>query len=217
MELLELHWIYAIGFAGQSLFGARMIVQWLSSEKEGKVVSPTLYWQISLIASSIILSYGILRADGIIILGQFLSYYIYIRNLQLKNSWLNINVLARAGLLMLPIIILTVFITSSPKVLESISAQTDFQQPIVVFGAIGQLILNFRFIYQWYYSEKKKLSILPLGFWVISLMASILILIYGFVRKDPVLLVSQSLGCVAYVRNIILYTRKSSVPKMHDA
>jgi lipid-A-disaccharide synthase-like uncharacterized protein len=206
-----MHWIYAIGFAGQSLFGARMIVQWISSEKEGKVVSPTLYWQISLMASSIILVYGILRADGIIILGQFLSYYIYIRNLQLKNSWVSINAFARVVLLMLPIIILTAFLGTSTQVLDLITSQTDLKQPVVVFGAIGQLILNFRFLYQWYYSEKKKLSILPLGFWIISISASILILAYGFIRKDPVLLVSQSLGCVAYARNIILYARKSSI------
>jgi lipid-A-disaccharide synthase-like uncharacterized protein len=77
----------------------------------------------------------------------------------------------------------------------------------MVLGAVGQLTLNLRFVYQWYYSEKRKISILPLGFWILSLMASAMILVYGTYKRDPVLLVSQSLGIVAYTRNILIYVR----------
>jgi lipid-A-disaccharide synthase-like uncharacterized protein len=77
--------------------------------------------------------------------------------------------------------------------------------PIFIVGDVGQLMLNLRFIYQWYYSEQRKVSILPLGFWVISLTASVFVLIYGLYRRDPVLIVSQGLGMVAYVRNIYFY------------
>jgi lipid-A-disaccharide synthase-like uncharacterized protein len=53
-------------------------------------VSPALYWQVSLAGSFIVLVYGVLRKDPVIILGQILSYYIYIRNLQLKQRWTSI-------------------------------------------------------------------------------------------------------------------------------
>ena len=83
----------------------------------------------------------------------------------------------------------------------------DFFHPVLLLGAIGQLMLNFRFIYQWYYSERHHTSILPLGFWIISFMASILILVYASYRVDPVLLVAQGMGIFVYVRNIFIQVK----------
>lgn len=212
MELLKNYWIYVLGFIGQSLFGARLIVQWFHSEKEGKVVSPTLYWKLSLIAATIILIYGILRKDVIIIAGQVLSYYIYIRNLQLKNSWQKLGWFVQTVLLGLPVAVLFFLFFGSYETFERIFFKSDLTHPLLIIGAIGQMMLNFRFIYQWYYSEKRGISVLPLGFWIISLFASLMILIYAFYKKDPVLLVSQGMGIFAYVRNLLLYkrTEKSS-------
>src|SRR5690554_847913 len=98
------YWLYALGFFAQGLFGARLLVQLFHSERQGKVVSPTIFWQLSLIASFLFLIYGFLRQDFVIILGQTLSYFIYIRNLQLKNQWLKIPVLFRGLLMTLPFI-----------------------------------------------------------------------------------------------------------------
>ena len=196
-----------MGFIGQSLFGARLLVQWFYSEKQGKVVSPTLYWQLSLVGSFIILLYGILRMDVIIILGQILSYYIYIRNLQLKNNWQSIHKFIRIVLSILPVTVLCVLLISDPKTFVKIFAGSNLLHPLSMLGAVGQLTLNLRFVYQWFYSERKKMSVLPLGFWVLSLVACVMILIYGFYKKDPVLLVSQSLGLIAYTRNILIYAR----------
>ncbi|HEY5826223.1 MAG TPA: lipid-A-disaccharide synthase N-terminal domain-containing protein, partial [Cyclobacteriaceae bacterium] len=58
-----------------------------------------------------------------------------------------------------------------------------------------------------YYSEKAKESLLPLGFWVISLVASVMVVSYAYIKHDPVLLVSQGLGMMAYSRNIYLSAR----------
>lgn len=207
MDFIVRYWIYGVGFFGQSLFGARLIVQWFYSEKQGKVVSPTLYWQLSLIASFIILLYGILRLDVIIVLGQILSYYIYIRNLQLKNNWQSIPKLFRIVLSILPLSVLFGLLFSDPQTFRRIFTGSDFFHPLTLLGAVGQLTLNLRFVYQWIYSERKKISVLPLGFWILSLMASLMILVYGSYRRDPVLLVSQSLGLVAYTRNILIYAR----------
>jgi lipid-A-disaccharide synthase-like uncharacterized protein len=49
---------------------------------------------------------------------------------------------------------------------------------------------------------------LPLGFWVISAVASIFVVMYSIYKSEPVLLVAQSLGLIVYGRNIILYFRK---------
>jgi lipid-A-disaccharide synthase-like uncharacterized protein len=208
METTTSYWLYALGFFAQSLFGARLIVQLFHTERAGKVMSPTLFWQLSLIASFLFLIYGILRNDVVIIVGQTLSYYIYVRNLQLKNYWNDIHVIPRWILAVLPIVTLTcIFLLNTGKIQRLVYAN-DFTHPILVMGAIGQLMLNVRFIYQWYYSEKYKTSILPLGFWIISTIASVMILVYASYRIDPVLLVAQGMGIFVYVRNIIVHFKE---------
>ena len=71
-------------------------------------------------------------------------------------------------------------------------------------GIISQVVFTLRFVYQWLYSEYKKISSLPIGFWLLSLVGSILILIYAINRKDPVLFIGHLLGSIIYIRNLIL-------------
>jgi len=205
MNFLQDYWMYGLGFFAQSLFGARLIVQWFHSERQGKVVSPTVFWQLSLVASFLFLVYGVLRDDIVIIFGQALSYFIYIRNLQLKNEWTNINAVLRILLLCLPAFALGWILLGPNHNWNAIFSQTDFSHPILILGAIGQLMLNFRFIYQWYYSEKNNASILPLGFWIISVFGSVFILVYAVYKIDPVLLAAQGMGILVYMRNVLIY------------
>jgi lipid-A-disaccharide synthase-like uncharacterized protein len=199
--------IYALGFFAQSLFGSRLIVQWIQSEKKGKVVSPTVFWVLSLMASFLFLIYGVLRNDPVILIGQTLSYYIYIRNLQLKGFWKKIPPVFQILIFPLPALLITWIVLFAPESFEAIINKSDFTDIMIVIGTIGQLLLNLRYLYQWYYSEKAKESLLPLGFWVISLAASILVVAYASTRLDPVLLVSQGFGMMAYSRNIYLSLR----------
>lgn len=212
MEFFQKYWIFGLGFFAQSLFGTRLIVQWFHSEKQGKVVSPTIFWQISLVASFLFLIYGVLRNDFVIIMGQTLSYFIYVRNLQLKNKWKKIPVALRIILLSLPAGTIGWIIFGKDRNSQTIFSTVNLLHPLLILGAIGQLLLNFRFVYQWYYSEKNKTSILPLGFWIISACASIMILIYASYRIDPVLLVAQGMGIFVYIRNIIIHYKAVVAP-----
>jgi len=194
--------IYGLGFFAQSLFGARTIIQWIKSERAGNVVSPTLFWIFSLCGSFLFLIYGLLRSDFVILFGQTISFYIYIRNLQLKNFWVRIPISMRALILPLPVILFTTAFIISPTILNRVLDKADFSDWFILIGSAGQLLLNFRYLYQWYHSEKVQMSILPLGFWIISAVASIMVVVYGIYRHDPVLLVAQGLGLFAYLRNI---------------
>jgi lipid-A-disaccharide synthase-like uncharacterized protein len=78
----------------------------------------------------------------------------------------------------------------------------------MAWGIIGQGVFTFRFIYQWLYSEKRQQSILPIGFWIISIIGSSMVLSYAIFRKDPVLFVGQIFGAVVYSRNILLGLRQ---------
>lgn len=125
MEFVQKYWIYGLGFFAQSLFGIRLITQWFHSEKQGKVVSPTIFWQISLVASFLFLVYGVLRDDIVIIFGQMLSYFIYVRNLQLKDDWKKTNITLRIFLLALPGMALGWMAFGSAHSLQKIFAQND--------------------------------------------------------------------------------------------
>ena len=80
---------------------------------------------------------------------------------------------------------------------------------LIIFGSAGQIIFTLRFVYQWLYSVKRGESVLPAGFWIISLSGSIIIMAYALVRHDPVLILGQIFGLVAYTRNLVIGHRSN--------
>ena len=201
------YFIYTIGLIAQILFSIRLLVQWISSEKEKKVVAPTLFWNISLIASLLLFIYGYLRNDFAIMLGQFITYYIYIRNLQLQHQWKKILKRIRIFFIYFPIIILLITFLQGAYNSSQLFNKDYISSWLLVFGIVSQLVFTFRFIYQWIFSEIIKTSELPAGFWIISLLGAILILIYAIFRKDPILCIGQIFGLVVYIRNLMILKR----------
>jgi len=203
--------IYALGFIAAFLFFFRSFLQWYKSEKESKVESPAIYWQLSLIGSILLLIYGVLRNDFAIVFGQFLVYFIYIRNLQLQFVWQKMKISSRFFIIAMPIACFVWISTSKSYNLQSIINNEDVSSLLLIWGTIGQVIFTFRFFYQWISSEAHKKSILPLGFWIISIMGSLMILIYAIFRRDPVLFTAHILSFIMYVRNIFIFTGKKSI------
>lgn len=72
-----------LGLLGQVLFFSRFLVQWLASEKTGKSVVPVSFWYLSIGGGGLLLFYAIWRKDPVIILGQLVGLFVYIRNLML--------------------------------------------------------------------------------------------------------------------------------------
>ncbi|NAS29793.1 lauroyl acyltransferase [Flavobacteriaceae bacterium R38] len=196
--------IYAIGFLAQILFSGRMIVQWILSEKNKKVIAPRLFWQLSLLASFLLFVYGWLRDDFAIMLGQTLTYFIYIRNLQLQGEWGKLPRLFRIFLWVFPVLIVIYGYNNNEYDINDFFKNEAIPIWLILLGSIAQVIFTFRFVYQWVYSEKKKASNLPLGFWLLSIIGSSLILTYAIIRKDPVLLVGHVLGLIVYIRNLFI-------------
>jgi lipid-A-disaccharide synthase-like uncharacterized protein len=79
---------------------------------------------------------------------------------------------------------------------------------IVVFGIVAQFLFAARFIIQWIASERAGRSIVPLAFWFFSLGGGILTLIYGLIRREPVIILGQVLSLLIYVRNLMLIARE---------
>ncbi|BAX80098.1 lipid-A-disaccharide synthase N-terminal domain-containing protein [Labilibaculum antarcticum] len=202
-------YIYTIGFIAQALFSARLIVQWIKSEKAGKTLSPVLFWQLSILASWMLFIYGLLREDFAIIMGQVIAYSIYIRNLHIQNNWKTLPILTRLIAVVTPIVVLLFMLKNWEFHYQQLFKNEDIPALLLIWGVAGQIIFTFRFVYQWIYSERKGESILPLGFWVISIIGSIMILSYAVYRKDPVLFFGQGFGMLVYSRNIVLIRKQS--------
>ncbi len=196
--------IYSIGFLAQILFSSRLIVQWVTSEKQRRVATPVLFWSLSLVASFLLFIYGYLRDDFAIMLGQTLTYFIYIRNLQLQGQWKKIPKLVRIFLFVFPLLIGLYYFNNNVIDVDNLFRNEAIPLWLLLLGIISQVVFTFRFVYQWLYSEKKKESTLPFGFWMLSLIGSLLILTYAIIRKDPVLFVGHILGATIYIRNLML-------------
>lgn len=196
--------IYAIGFIAQLFFSSRLIIQWITSEKQKRVITPTLFWTLSLMASVLLFVYGYLRYDFAIMLGQSLTYYIYIRNLQLQRQWRKFPKILRWFLIIFPLLIVIYYFNNNKIDVNLLFKNEAIPFWLLGLGIISQVIFTLRFIYQWLYSEMRKSSTLPFGFWLLSLVGSLLILCYAIIRIDYVLILGHGLGSIIYVRNIYL-------------
>ncbi len=196
--------IYSIGFFAQILFSGRLLVQWTLSERAKKVITPSLFWQMSLIASFLLFVYGYLRDDFAIMLGQALTYFIYIRNLQLQGEWQKSPKVVRGFLFIFPLLLIIYYYNNNTFDLDNLLRNEAIPYWLLVWGIVAQVVFTLRFIYQWIYSEKNKESILPFGFWMLSLIGSGMILFYAILRKDPVLFIGHIFGSMVYIRNLIL-------------
>lgn len=198
----------AIGALAQILFSSRLIIQWFLSEKNKKVVTPSLFWKLSLLASFLLFVYGYLRQDFAIMLGQGLTYFIYIRNLQLQGEWQKSPKLFQLFLLIFPVLIVVYYYNNGEYDINKLFYNEDIPLWLLLLGSVAQVIFTLRFVYQWLYSEKQKSSTLPFGFWLLSLIGSLLILTYAIIRNDVILFAGHMMGSIIYTRNIIILKKE---------
>lgn len=201
---------YGVGLIAQLLFSSRIILQWVQSERAKRVLVPVLFWQISLISSFLMILYGMLRHDPIILAAQLISYGIYIRNLQLLGEWRKLPGAFRVGAYGFPLATLGWFINGTSFFSLQTMLENRIPGGVLALGAVGQTIFLLRFVYQWLYSERKGESVLPLGFWLVSLIGSVLVLAYAVLRRpiDYVLILGNVPGIVVYARNVVLLRRE---------
>jgi len=76
----------AVGFLGQALFTARFLVQWVASERKHDSVVPVAFWWLSLLGGTALLCYALFRGDPVIVTGQAMGLFVYVRNLMLVRG-----------------------------------------------------------------------------------------------------------------------------------
>ena len=99
-------WYTLIGLLAQLAFMSRMLVQWIMSERARKVVNPALFWWLSLFGALTMSFYGFLRQDLAILLGQLVSFYVYIYNLKLKGKLFKISKVGAVAVILTPLVLL---------------------------------------------------------------------------------------------------------------
>ncbi|MBX9934904.1 MAG: lipid-A-disaccharide synthase N-terminal domain-containing protein [Methylobacterium sp.] len=83
----------------------------------------------------------------------------------------------------------------------------------LVFGLAAQLVFGCRFIFQWIASERAGKSVMPLSFWFLSIAGGLMTLVYGIVRREPVIIFGQGLSTLIYLRNVVLILRERRAPR----
>lgn len=202
--------IYAIGFTAQLLFSSRLFVQWILSEKQKRIVTPSLFWKLSLLASILLFIYGFYRNDLAIMLGQVLTYYIYIRNLQLQKEWRKVPFLFRWLVVLGPFALLLTSYLQGSLTWDKFTNKENIATWLLVLGIVSQVLFTFRFVYQWLHSEKIKVSELSIGFWRLSIAGACLVLVYATFRQDPVLWLGHGSGLIIYIRNTIIWKKQKN-------
>ena len=112
-------------------------------------------------------------------------------------------------LLTFPIMIVAYYYNNGEYDINNLFDSDNIETWLLVMGSVAQVIFTLRFVYQWLYSEKHKTSTLPFGFWLLSLIGSLMILTYGFIRTDYILIAGHLMGSIIYTRNIIILKKQS--------
>ena len=197
-------WVYLIGFIGMALYGSRLVVQWYKSEKAGKVVSPAIYWIMSSVGAVVLYIYGWLRKDLSIIFGESISYYIYMWNMSTMGLYKKLPRIVFYLQAIFPVVILVLMMLDFSSFNTDFLNNPDVPPALLAFGMLGQFTFEIRSLYQLVYSYRRKESILPLGHWVLAVAGALMIIIYGIIRHDWVLVIGQ-FGIFFSIRNIMIH------------
>ena len=69
---------------------------------------------------------------------------------------------------------------------------------------VGEIIFGGRFLLQWIISEYRKKSHVPIGFWYMSIVGTLILMVYFTHKKAPVMLAAFSAQLLIYFRNLQL-------------
>lgn len=210
--------LYPLGFLSSIAFGARFIVQWIQSERNGKSVVPPLFWHLSLFGNITLLIHAFIQVQ----------YHIcFVQTCNTVISWRNLNLLQQKKRpyslqTVLIILCLSLLLMSGLFAIQDyyfLKESSWFRIPVTpwqsnaalsipfiwhLIGFLGFSLFSSRFWIQWWSAEKTGQSVLSPSFWWISLVGALLSLIYSARIFDPVNAIGPLIGIVPYIRNLML-------------
>jgi len=79
--------------------------------------------------------------------------------------------------------------------------------PWHIFGYVGNLVFASRVYVQWYTAERKKQVVVPVIFWWLSLLGSLILLAYSLHKGDSVFIIANAFPWIPYIRNLVIHHR----------
>ena len=86
----------------------------------------------------------------------------------------------------------------------------------LVFGLVGNAAFGARFLLQWVASERAGESVIPLLFWYLSIVGSLILLVYAIHLRSPVFMLAYLPNAFVYMRNIALIKQKDAEKALGD-
>ena len=196
-------WVYLLGLAGMGIYGLRVLIQWYLSEKSHQVETPGIYWVLSSIGAVVLYIYGWLRKDFSIIFGESVGYYIYMWNIGIMGLYKKVPKIVIVLQALFPVVILALIVRDIPTFVDTFLKNEDVPLNLLLFGVLAQFTFEIRSVYQLVYSYRRRQSFLPLGHWVLAVIGSSMIIAYGLIRHDWVLVIGQ-FSIVFSIRNLMI-------------
>jgi lipid-A-disaccharide synthase-like uncharacterized protein len=208
LPVLAIQVLDGVGWAGQAVFTWRMLHQWWSSEKARRSVLPADFWRWSLIGTALLLVYQLHRMDGVFLAGVLLNGVIYARNLRLATHPRPPG--TRSSAPWIAFVVSALGVLALSLALWWGEAPMDWDQPLpwLLVGVLGQAAWSSRFVIQWWVSERCGQSVLPVSFFVLSILGSVLLCAYAVHRLDYVMIAAYAFNPVPYARNLALLLRE---------
>ena len=88
--------------------------------------------------------------------------------------------------------------------LDRMMPKTAAEAIWLITGLLGEFVFFLRFVVQWVVSERRRQTVVPMSFWYLSLVGTVMVLAYAFYRMDAVFILAYSLNIVIYVRNLMI-------------
>jgi len=185
-------WVDAIGVVGQGFFGARVIYQWVASERAGQAIVPRGYWGLSLTGGVLVLTYAVCKHDAVYVMSVLPGAVIAYLNMRIRRKS------SRWKLVPWAVAFLALVVWAAWR-------RPPLGTPLwAVIGLIGTVLWGTRHVFQWWVSERKGVPTLPVSFYLISLVGSLFLLAYACSKADPVMIVGYAFNFVPYTRLLLL-------------
>lgn len=210
---------YPLGLLPLIFFALRVLVQWIASEKKGFSIVPPLFWKLSLGGNLLLILHFLIQVQYPFCLLQAINAVISWRNLNLFSSSPCSTKKTLMVFLSAFLLITGLFLAQSYYLIGEIDW---IRTPTKLFdatreyhalgwhclGVMGGTLFASRFWLQWWRAERYFRSELPLSFWWISIMGSLLSLVYFIKIQDVVNILNYGLALIPYLRNLVLIKKK---------